>query len=532
MEDDLRTLPDALSVIRRRWLTVLAFVVLGVLAGVGLSLLQAPQYTATTSVLVSSPVSQTAGSRALDPEEVATQAEIMVSDEVTSRVIEELRTEAGLDTDAEDLLARVVAEPLPDSQVIEVSATASESGDAADIANAFATSFIDVGQQRIEQSQQRVIDYYVDQSTETRDRLEELRDELATAGDSEALAIQGQIDGLTARQTQLQTTLIGASDPSQLVPRAQILKRATDPQSPSQPDAVRSGILGGVIGLVLGLLVAFVRERMDDVVRDAAAAETLLGAPVLGHIPRFDSDPHGRVLSLVSPFSAVAEACRVLNANVRFLLAAHTHEGGVRRGARLTPSGSVMVASAAPAEGKSSLAANLAVTAARSGTRVVLVDADLRSPSIAGLFGLDAQSGLSDLLIDVGDTADYLLDSGVDNLVLLPAGSIPPNPAELLASPQANALWTELRSMADLVIIDTPPLLRVADGLEVAAHVDAVVVVARYGATRNRDLEAVSRRLTQIAGERSVGVVVNAEPGSKEEHAYGYGYGQRPTVGV
>src|SRR5215217_5989488 len=82
MEDDLRTLPDALSVIRRRWLTVLAFVLLGVLAGVGLSLLQAPQYTATASVLLRSPVSQTAGSRALDPEEVATQADIVVSDEV------------------------------------------------------------------------------------------------------------------------------------------------------------------------------------------------------------------------------------------------------------------------------------------------------------------------------------------------------------------------------------------------------------------------------------------------------------------
>jgi capsular exopolysaccharide synthesis family protein len=257
-----------------------------------------------------------------------------------------------------------------------------------------------------------------------------------------------------------------------------------------------------------------------------------MDAPVLGHIPRFDSDPHGRVLSLVSPFSAVAEACRVLNANVRFLLAAHSHDGPMRRGARPAPTGSVMIASAAPGEGKSSLAANLAVTAARAGARVVLVEADLRNPAIAGLFGLDAQSGLSDLLIDAGDTTDYLVESGVDNLVLLPAGSIPPNPAELLASGQAHALWAELRSMADLVIVDTPPLLRVADGLEVAAHVDAVVVVARYGVTRTHELESVARRLGQIGGERSVGVVVNAEPSSKQDQPYGYGYGQRPTVEV
>jgi polysaccharide biosynthesis transport protein len=528
MEDDLRTLPDALSVIRRRWLTVLGFVVLGVLAAVGISLLQAPQYTATASVLLTSPISQTSGSRALDPEEVATQAEIVVSDQVTSRVIEG----QGLDTTPEDLLKRVVAEPVSDRQVVNVSATAPTSAEAADIANAFATTFITVGQERVQQSQQQVIDYYVDQSTQTRNRLERLRDQLATASETEAPALQSQIDSLTARQSQLQTTLIGASDPSQLVPRAQMLREAKNPGSPSQPDALRAGILGGVIGLILGLLVAFVRERIDDVVRDSSAAEALVGAPALGHVPRFDSDPHGRVLSLVSPFSAVAEACRVLNANVRFLLAAHTHDGALRRGTRLSPSGAVMIASGAPAEGKSSLAANLAVTAARAGTRVVLVDADLRNPTIASLFGLDAQSGLSDLLIDAGDTADYLLESGVDNLVLLPAGSIPPNPAELLASPQAHALWSELRSLADLVIVDTPPLLRVADGLEVAAHVDAVVVVARYGITRNSDLEAVSRRLTQIAGERSVGVVINAEPGSKQEHAYGYGYGQRPKVEV
>jgi capsular exopolysaccharide synthesis family protein len=504
------------------------FVVLGVLAGVGLALLQAPQYTATASVLVTSPVSQTAGSRALDPEEVATQADIIVSDEVTNRVIDE----KGLDTTPEDLTKRVVAEPVSDRQVIDVSVTAPTSSEAAEIANAFATTYITVGQERVQQSQQKVIDYYVQQSTQTRDRLNKLRDDLVGASDAEAVAIQAQIDSLTARQTQLQTSLIGASDPSQLVPRAQVLREANKPGSPSQPDALRSGLLGGVIGLVLGLLIAFIRERMDDVVRDSSAAEALVGAPVLGHVPRFDSDPHGRVLSLVSPFSAVAEACRVLNANVRFLLAAHSHDGASRRGARLIPSGSVMLASAAPAEGKSSLAANLAVTAARAGTRVVLVDADLRNPTIASLFGLDAQSGLSDLLIDAGDTADYLLESGVDNLVLLPACSIPPNPAELLASPQAHALWAELRSLADLVIVDTPPLLRVADGLEVAAHVDAVVVVARYGITRNHDLEAVSRRLTQIAGERSVGVVVNAEPSSRQEHAYGYGYGQRPTVEV
>ena len=526
MEEDLRTLPDALSVIRRRWLTVVTFVVLGVLAGVGLSLLQTPQYTASASLLVRSPVSQTTGSRPLDADEVATQAEIVVSDAVAARVIEDV----GLGTTPDELVQRVVAEPVPARQVIEVTATAPSATEAAAVANGFVNAFVAVGQERTEASQQSVIEYYVTALGRTRERLQFVRDQLSVAPENEIAALEGRFDVLTARLTQLQTSLLQAGDPSRLLPQAEPLQEASPPAAPSQPDALRSGVLGGVIGLILGLLVAFVRERMDDVVRDGAKAEALLNAPVLGHVPRFEAGSQGRVVSLVSPFSSVAEAYRVLYANVRFLLAAHAHGGATRRGARLTPVGTVMIASAAPGEGKTSLATNLAVTAARSGARVVLVEADLRNPTIGRLFGLEAPRGLSDLLIESGATADYLLDVGVDNLLVLPAGSIPPNPAELLASAQAHELWTELRSLADLVILDTPPLLRVADGLDVASHADAVVVTARHGLTRNHELEAVSGRLAQIAGERSVGVVVNAAPSSKQEHAYGYG--QRPTVAV
>src|SRR4029078_8537777 len=113
-----------------------------------------------------------------------------------------------------------------------------------DLANAFATTFIAVGQERVEQSQQKVIDYYASQPTQTRDRLHKLRNQLVSASDSETPAIQSQIDPLTARQAQLQTSLIGADDPSRLAPQAQMLRKATPPTSPSQPDALRSGILG------------------------------------------------------------------------------------------------------------------------------------------------------------------------------------------------------------------------------------------------------------------------------------------------
>jgi len=524
MEDELRTLPEGLAVLRRRWKTWLLFLIIGVAAGVGISALKTPMYSATTSVLVQSPFAQNSFGRALDPEEGATQADVILSDNVAKKVIDD----TGVDLTSDDLLKRVTAEPVQDKQVVTVTVTWPTAAEAAKVANSFATQFIQLGEDRAQQAQSTATNVYVQRVSETKAALAKLEQRLQTAPDAKKPEIQAEIDSLITRQAELKASLLTSDDASALIPRAEVLREAKTPTTAAQPNPLRAGILGGVIGLIFGLLLAFARERFDDVVREGDMAESVLGVPILGHVPRFSGNAvQGRVASLIEPQSAVAEATRVLNTNIRFLLAAHV---GARPGA-IRPGdlgGTVMVASGSPGEGKTSIATNLAVTAARGGARVIVVEADLRNPEVGKLFGVDAPRGLADLLIDGGSVTDYLLDVGVENLLLLPAGSIPPNPAELLASPQAVDVWHQLREIADLVVIDTPPILRVADAMEVAVAADALIMVARQGVTRTHQLQAAAKRLQRV-GARISGLVINGDTRAHSNYAYGYGH-QHPTT--
>jgi len=524
MEEELRTLPEGLAVLRRRWKTWLVFLILGVAAGVGLSLLQTPMYAATTSILVQSPFADNTNGGALDPEEVATQADVILSDTVAKRVIKDRH----LDITTDDLLKQVTAEPVQDKQVVTVTVTWPKAKKAAKIANSFAAQFIQLGNDRAQQAQTTASNVYLQRVSETKAALTKLDAKLAAASDAKKPAIQAEIDSLITRQAELKASLLTSDNASALIPREEVLRQAKTPNAPAQPNIVRAGILGGIVGLILGLLVAFIRERFDDVVRDGEVAESVLGVPVLGHVPRFGGGAvQGRVASLIEPQSAVAEAIRVLNTNIRFLLAAHS---GARPGAMAggVPGGTVMIASGSSGEGKTSIATNLAVTAARGGARVIIVEADLRNPEVGALFGVDAPRGFADLLIDGGSVTDYLLDVGVDNLLLLPAGSIPPNPPELLSSPQAAEVWQQLREIADLVVIDTPPILRVADAMEVAVTADALIMVARYGVTRTHQLQASAKRLQRV-GARTSGVVINGDTKAHTNYSYGYGQLSTPT---
>jgi capsular exopolysaccharide synthesis family protein len=182
---------------------------------------------------------------------------------------------------------------------------------------------------------------------------------------------------------------------------------------------------------------------------------------------------------------------------VRFLLVARNdepeHDAAEHHG--LSRSRVVMVSSASMSEGKTATAANLAVAAARVGLRTVLIDADLRRPAVAKRFGLGRTTGLSDALLNGEPPESHAVDVGVDDLLVLPAGTIPPNPAELLASPAMRALQQSLLRKYDLVVIDTPAVLAVPDALEIGPYVDLAIMVGRVGQTSRRRLGAAIERL-------------------------------------
>jgi succinoglycan biosynthesis transport protein ExoP len=515
MEQDLTSLSAHVAVLRRRWRVIGVCVLLGLIAGIVLALTQQQLYTASSKLLLGLETSTSSTTPVgMDPEEVATQAEVVRSDAVARQVIEDV----GLDDSVEELLASVTVQTVDNKRVVLISAVRPDAEEAAEVANAFANEYVDLRIRRALNTELVIRQVYQDRLNELRNELGAVRDEIdRAAGTPVEPELRAQRRSLIDRQAELQTAVALRGD---LTPAAgvggQLLEAADPPQQPSQPRLVPSALFGAVIGLLAGLLLSYVRDRTDDVVRDEDRLNDVLGGlPVLGRIPTAP-DGGGRVTAVQEPHSPTSEAYRTLSTNIRFLLAAKELEDGPSTS---EPTGMVLVTSSQESEGKTSVATNLAVAAARAGITVILVDADLRKPSAMARFGVDAPEGLTEVLAGNRPVESMLVQVGIDNLSVLPAGSIPPNPAELLASPRTRMVWKELREAADLVVIDAAPVLSVADTLELVGSADEIVLVARRGHSRLRAASASKQRIRQVGGRVS-GVVITAAP---VEPGYSYG---------
>jgi len=212
------------------------------------------------------------------------------------------------------------------------------------------------------------------------------------------------------------------------------------------------------------------------------------------------------LITLVNPRSAVAEAYRTLRTNIQF-------------SSLDEPLRTLLVASASADEGKSTTLANLAVTFAQAGRRTILVDSDLRRPSLHAIFGTANDQGLTTMLLQ-DDAPAPLIETPIEGLRLLPSGPIPPNPSELLASRRLEGAIARLRDDADLVLFDSPPALAVSDAAVLSRRVDGVVLVVRAGTTR-REHAARARQVLERAGARLLGVVLTNA--SVEDAVYSYG---------
>lgn len=299
--------------------------------------------------------------------------------------------------------------------------------------------------------------------------------------------------------------------------RVSIIEAATRPTSPVRPRPIANAAVGIMFGGALGVAIAFLVEFLDASVKTRADVERATGAAVLAVVPRIDT--HGAQVYLERDTQAPGtEAFRKLRTAVQFL--------AVDR-----PLRTLLVTSASEREGKTTTSINLAASFAQAGLRTVLVEADLRRPCLHRLFPGSGQRGLTACLVGQIEPEQALLPTPLRNLHHIPAGAIPPNPAELLSSTRMADLLSRLASVADIVIVDAPPLLPVADASALASRVDGVVLVSRAGAT-NRDLLAEAGRITVNVGGRLLGVVLN---GLRREHeasayAYGYAYGYGPET--
>jgi capsular exopolysaccharide synthesis family protein len=286
---------------------------------------------------------------------------------------------------------------------------------------------------------------------------------------------------------------------------------------PVSPTPVRNAGLALVLGLVLGVGAAVLRETLDTSVKGAPALAELTGAAVLSTVPIDSRAKKAPLIVAGSAGSVRAEALRQLRTNLQFVNVD-------------APARAIAVTSAVPGEGKTTTACNLAIVFAEAGKRVVIVDADLRRPRVAEYLNVEGAVGLTNVLAGQATVDDALQQWGTSGVCVLPAGSIPPNPSELLGSRNMEALLASLRQGFDVVIVDTPPLLPVTDGAVAATIVDGTVLVFRCGKTTTAQARSAADALAAVDA-RVLGCVLNMVP-RKSSGAYTYyDYGSKPAAG-
>ncbi|MDH3017406.1 polysaccharide biosynthesis tyrosine autokinase [Gordonia alkanivorans] len=290
-----------------------------------------------------------------------------------------------------------------------------------------------------------------------------------------------------------------------------VVSPAVAADKPVSPRTSRNTMLAILLGLVLGILIAAFRERFDTRLRSGDEVQQSVPSPVLAEIPTESSLATSPVIDFAVGSSRAAEGYRRLRTNLAFVSVDQ-------------PPRCILVTSPGPGEGKTTTSINLAAALAEDGNRVILVDADLRRPSIAGRLGLTGSVGLTNFLRGDGVISDFIQNGPVDGLDVLVAGTLPPNPAELVGSERAKEGVEDLKANYDFVVIDTPPILPVADAAILAQYTDGALMVVRAARTRAQDLSAAFDSLV-AALSTPLGIVLNSVSVNDSRYVY-YSYGQ------
>ena len=268
-----------------------------------------------------------------------------------------------------------------------------------------------------------------------------------------------------------------------------IIDKAGVPYEKHKPKLRNNVAFGLLLGLMLGMGAAFLREFMDDTLKGSDELERVTGLPVLGLLPNIKNQPdeHIALLAHMEPRSPLAEAVRSLRTSLKF----STQYGAPRV---------TFITSSNPAEGKSSIALNLATAYAQVGSKVLLIDADLRNPSIHHLLKLDNLEGLTNYLAGAGEATEISRPCLIKQLRVITSGPIPPDPVELLSGGRMTELLDVAMSEFDYIIIDGPPVIGLADALVLSNLADATILTIQAGKTRKATLMAALKRLERSSG--------------------------------
>lgn len=382
----------------------------------------------------------------------------------------------------------------------------------------------------LRQSLQEELDLYEGEMTSTRDQIRdlelrgpsELNNQRLTALRESLLSLQSSRASLLTSMANVQAAIVNrqpASDNAN-VSTAVVVDVAPLPGSPLPHGNTQRTIMWLVMAFGAGIGLAFLLEYIDYTIKSPEELDAVYGLPALGVIglarrkPGRSPAQQSDLVTLHDTFSPLAEAFRSLRTSIGF-------------SALTTPTRSLLITSAGPSEGKSFVAANLAVAMALGGKKVILVDTDLRKPTLHQIFGVQREPGFTNLLMSQPDTglSQFLQKTPVKSLRVLTCGTLPPNPADLLGSPRAVEVMQQLSDAADVVIYDSPPAATVTDAAIIAQHVDAVMQVVRAGQTRINLVQRCKTVLEQV-GAHVLGPVLNqVSEADLGYYAYYYSYG-------
>lgn len=499
-----------LQVLRRQIHWVIALTVLAVAIALAYGSVQKKEYSATAQLLAepaSGTVPLSGTQQTVSATDVLTDLQLITGAPVAARAKKSL-----------GFTPKVSASEAGQTNVINLTATASTPAQSARIANTYAQDFAAYQRTNALNALDGAESQLERQITAIGNQLAPLVSEKTPSS-----AVAAEISALTSQQTALQEQLTQLQVAATESPGGiEVTSLATPPSAPSSPKPVEDAALAAVVGLLLGVVIAFAVEYFDDKIYTKEEAERFSrGVPVLAIVPRIKTwkkTNRPMVISETDPFSPVTEAYRSLRTSLQF--AAH---GRSRK--------TILVTSAAGVEGKTSTVTNLGVVLAQTGERVVVVGCDLRRPRLGSFFGLPESPGFTSVLVSNGDLREDLRGAlqAVPNcpgLAFLGTGPIPPNPAELLASERAADIFKMLSSVFDVVLIDSPPLLPVADAQILAGLSDTVLMLLMAGKTTRAEAERAMELLAQ-ADSRPTGLVLNRavrRGGGRVDYGYSYKY--------
>ncbi|MBE7474468.1 MAG: hypothetical protein DPW09_18485 [Anaerolineae bacterium] len=355
------------------------------------------------------------------------------------------------------------------------------------------------------------------------EQVKELQAKLDTALSAREIKdLQAQIADLETLTDKWQTTYTGLLDflqggdsPNYLT----VIEPAQLSSTPISPNVKLNVLLAAAVGFVLAVGAALLLEYLDNTFKSVDDLGTSLGLTALGSIERISgNDYKDKLITVHDLFSPTAESYRLIRSNIQFMSVDQ-------------PTKSMVITSSNPGEGKSMTAANLAIIMAQAELKTILVDADLRRPTLHKVFGAPNLGGLTDLLRSPEfELNSYMKNTGIENLQLLTSGPLPPNPAELLGSQRMAQLVQLLEEMADVIIFDSPPVLAVTDALVLAKRTDGVIMVTQANRTRRDVTKEALKRLNQVTANL-LGIILNQVPrGGGGQYAQYYSRsGQRPV---